>query len=120
MRCGNYYVPVGYAKLFYPDFTVDINNTDVEKMMQIFDEDIINSEKGNPALTFNDDGTVGLDFWIKYNGNVTTWGNQISEENYNIYLDSYEEVKTRTLDNILSYSFFWIRVIFIERISLTK
>lgn len=105
LRCENFCVPVGYAKLFYPDFTVDINNTDVEKMLRIFDEDIIYSEKGNPALTFNDDGTVGLDFWIKYNGNVTTWGNQISEENYNIYLDSYDEVKTRTLDNILSYSF---------------
>lgn len=105
LRCKNFCVPVGYAKLFYPDFTVDIANTDVEKMMKIFDEDIIDSEKGNPALTFNDDGTVGLDFWIKYNGNVTTWGNQISEENYNIYLDSYDEVKTRTLDNILSYSF---------------
>lgn len=104
LRCENFCVPVGYAKLFYPDFTVDINNTDVEKMLRIFDEDIIYSEKGNPALTFNDDGTVGLDFWIKYNGNVTTWGNQISEENYNIYLDSYDEVKTRTLDNILSYS----------------
>lgn len=105
LRCDNYYVPVGYAKLFYPDFTADINNADVKRMVQIFDADIINSEKGNPALTFNSDGTVGLDFWIKYNGNVTTWGNQISEDNYNIYLDSYEEVKARTLDNILSYSF---------------
>lgn len=105
LRYENFCVPVGYAKLFYPDFTVDINNTDVGKMLKIFDEDIINSEKGNPALTFNNDGTVGLDFWIKYNGNVTTWGNQISEENYNIYLDSYDKVKTKTLDNILSYSF---------------
>lgn len=101
----HYAVPVGYAKLFYPDFVVDINNSDVECLSKIFDDDIINSEHGNPAVTFNSDGTVGLDFWIKYNGNVTTWGNQLSERNYNIYLDSYEKVKMGTLDNILSYSF---------------
>ena len=105
LKCCNYNIPVGYAKLFYPDFIVNINNTNIEKMIEIFDEDITYSEKGNPSLTFNDDGAVGLDFWIKYNGNVTTWGNQLSEENYNIYLDSFKKIVRRTFDNILSYSF---------------
>lgn len=104
LKSDRYRVQVGYAKLFYPDFLVDIDNSDIESLSKIFDEDIIISEHGNPAITFNSDGTVGLDFWIKYNGNVTTWGNQLSEENYNIYLDTYDKIKIRTLDNILSFS----------------
>lgn len=105
LRSGDYCVSVGYAKLFYPNFKANINEIDKGKLFEIFDDDIIKSENGNPALTFNNDGTIGLDFWIKYNGNVTTWGNQICNDYYSIYVNSYKEIKEKTIGNILSYSF---------------
>lgn len=104
---GKYQIKIGYAKLFYPNFKPNLNSSNpiIEQAIEVFDEDMRVSEFGNPAIVPNYDGTFGLDFWIEYNGNVTTWGNQDNNTLYNIYTDDYNDVIKGTFENIISYSF---------------
>ena len=100
----NYSIDVSAAKLFYPtvkpDLTQDIN----EKALEVFDEDIKVSESYNPSRVTNINGEDGLDFWVNYNGNITTWQNEQKNSIYNLYVDDYKKIEDASYDNILSYS----------------
>ena len=100
----NYSIDVSAAKLFYPtvkpDLTKDIN----QKALEVFDEDIMVSESYNPARVTNINGEDGLDFWVNYNGNITTWQNEQKNKTYNLYVDDYNTIAEGSYDNILSYS----------------
>lgn len=102
-----YNILVGRSKLFLSNLKLDINKMDdnIQKSLDVFEEDMSMSEYGNPSILTNCDGSLGLDFWIDYNGNVTTWGNQQWDNLYNVYTDSYSDVIRGTFDNIISYSF---------------
>lgn len=102
-----YEILVGRSKLFLSNLKLDINKLDegIQKALDIFEEDMSISEYGNPSILTNCDGSLGLDFWIDYNGNVTTWGNQQWDSLYNVYTDTYADVVKGTFDNIISYSF---------------
>jgi hypothetical protein len=63
------------------------------------------SEYGNPSIITNTTGPLGLDFWMDYNGNVTTWGNQQWDQLYNVYVDDYGDLVEGTFNNVVSYSF---------------
>ena len=102
-----YKIFVGCSKLFFSNLKIDINNLsdDIQKAIDVFEKDMSMSEYGNPSIVTNCDGSLGLDFWIDYNGNVTTWGNQQWDSLYNIYTDNYDDVIKGTFNNIISYSF---------------
>ena len=99
-----YFIDVSGAKLFYPtvkpDLTKDIN----DKALDVFDEDIMVSESYNPARVTNINGKDGLDFWVNYNGNITTWQNEQKNKLYNLYVDDYKTIEDGSYNNILSYS----------------
>ncbi|MDO4283656.1 MAG: hypothetical protein Q4D02_08490 [Clostridia bacterium] len=103
----SYEINIGLSKLFFSNLKVDINQytDDIQKALDVFEEDMSASEYGNPSILTNCDGSLGLDFWIDYNGNVTTWGNQQWDSLYNVYVDSYKDLITGTFNNIISYSF---------------
>ncbi len=107
LKIDEYEIEIGYAKLFYPTLKPDLTtfNENTQKALNVFDEDMSVSEFGNPSIVQNTNGSYGLDFWIEYNGNVTTWGNQLNDSLYNIYTDSYKDVYNGTFENIISYSF---------------
>ena len=102
-----YEIKVGIAKLFFSNLKVDLNvfNEDIQKAIDVFEKDMSESEYNNPSLVTNCDGSLGLDFWIDYNGNVTTWGNQQADNLFNVYVDSYQDFVKGTFNNIISYSF---------------
>lgn len=104
---SGYSILVGKAKMFYASLRADLTkyNSNIEKAIDVFEEDMKDSEYGNPAVVTNYDGTYGLDFWIDYNGNTTTWGNQQLDDLYNIYTDSFYEIYNGITKNIISYSF---------------
>ena len=85
-----YEIKVGLSKLFFSNLKIDLNSLteDIQKSLDVFEEDMSASEYGNPSILTNCDGSLGLDFWIDYNGNVTTWGNQQWDSLYNVYVDS--------------------------------
>lgn len=102
---NKYKIEVGVAKLFYPNVTPNLNNIINDKAIKVFDTDISDSETCNPSTVNNINGKKGLDFWINYNGNVTTWQNEQFDNIMNIYNDSYEDVIRKTFKNLLSFSF---------------
>lgn len=102
-----YEVHVGIAKLFFSDLRMDLNSMtpEIQDALEVFEQDMTESEYGNPSTITNTMGPLGLDFWMDYNGNVTTWGNQQLDQLYNIYCDDFKDIAQSTFDNVLSYSF---------------
>lgn len=99
-------IAVGIARLFYPDLFADLEDDTgrLDKALDVFDIDMMKSELDNPSVVKNQDGTYGLDFWIDYNGNVTTWGNQLADNLMNLYVDPCEKILNKTQENIYSYN----------------
>ena len=100
----NYTIVVSGAKLFYPTVKPDLTKEINEKAIDVFDEDIRVSESYNPSRVTNINGKDGLDFWVNYNGNVTTWQNEQKNVLYNLYVDDYKTIEDGSYNNILSYS----------------
>lgn len=100
----NYFIDISAAKLFYPTVTPNLTEEINKKALRVFDEDIKISESYNPSRVTNINGDDGLDFWINYNGNITTWQNEQKNAVYNLYVDDYEKIENESYNNILSYS----------------
>lgn len=101
-----YVIYVGIAKTFYSTLRPNLNNEkNLQKAIEIFDYDMENSAFDNPSVILNKNGTLGLNFWVNYNGNVALWGNQQLMDLQNIYCDSYEDIINANFNNIISYSF---------------
>jgi len=94
---------IGYAKIFYSNVKVDLTKPGIiERNLSVFMRDLNESEQNNPSKVVNTDGTDGLDFWVNYNGNVTTWGNQSPDNLFNLYEDSYQDVVNGTFGDPIS------------------
>jgi 2-hydroxy-3-keto-5-methylthiopentenyl-1-phosphate phosphatase len=110
-------IPVGYAKLFYPNLLVNLNRPEeVQRAMKPFYDDVNINQKGNYSVIYNDDGTKGLDYLINFNGNITTWGNYQLETISNIYIDSYQDILDNLYNDIISYSMIDKRLDFRENL----
>ena len=97
---------IGFANKFYPDGKIDMGNIDiVNRNLEVFDRDLRNSQNYNSSVALNNDGSKGLDFWINYNGNICTWGNQVPDNIQNIYFDSYEEIIHRNFSDPIMASY---------------
>lgn len=103
-----YSINIGISKLFYSDLMLNLKNEEselVKEAIKVITDDIENSEQDNPSYIQNALGKKGLDFWIDYNGNVTTWFNQDWNSLYNLYTNSYNEIVRRTLENPVTARF---------------
>lgn len=105
---GGYNIPIGISKLFLSDLMIDLtppySNTVIEAV-QVMNDDMENSEQDNPSYIQNALGPKGLDFWVDYNGNVTTWFNQDWNHLFNLYTDNYETVVHDTFSNPMTALF---------------
>lgn len=103
----NQRINVGYAKLFYPNLKINLNQPKekTEKVLKPFYEDVINSQDGNFSTVQNNDGTFGLDYLINFNGNVSTWGNYQLKNIPNLYSNSNEEINNLLYNDLISYSY---------------
>lgn len=99
-------IKVGYAKAFYSNLRVNVSEREnIQKNIDVYQKDLFESEDGNSAIVTNKLGNPGLDFWVNYNGNVTTWGNQYLDNLFNIYVDSPQDVIQKTLQDPAALSF---------------
>lgn len=99
-------IKVGYAKAFYSDLKVNLKSREViQKNIDVFQKDLFESEDGNSSVVTNKSGNPGLDFWVNYNGNVTTWGNKYLDNLFNLYIDSSSDVVMKTLGDPAALSF---------------
>ena len=89
-----YQVQIGLARLFYSTMRPDLRDPDaphIQKAIEVFRDDMVNSTLDNPSIIGNKDGSFGLNWWFNFNGNVCLWGNQQLTDLYNIYTDTYPE-----------------------------
>lgn len=102
-----YVIYVGIAKTFYSTLKPNLMKEEkvLKEAIQIFDDDMEFSAFDNPSVIRNKNGTLGLNFWVNYNGNVALWGNQQLTDLKNLYCDSYEDIINANFSNIISYSF---------------
>lgn len=104
---NGYVLYVGIAKLFYSTLKPNLmeNNEHIQEAIKVFDNDMESSAFDNPSVILNKNGTLGLNFWVNYNGNVSLWGNQQLTDLQNIYCDNYEDIIEAYFNNIITYSF---------------
>jgi hypothetical protein len=101
-----FHLSINYAKLFHSDENVDLRDRNsVERNLAIFQKDLEESENGNSSRVNNLDGSLGLDFWITYDGRVTTWGNQLPDNRFNVYHDRHRDVVRRSFNDPASLAF---------------
>lgn len=97
---------IGYAKVFYSNIKVNLNAPGIiERNLKVFQQDLNESEGNNPSILTNTNGDLGLDFWVNFNGNVTTWGNQVPDNIYNLYEDDYNTVADNTFADPISLAY---------------
>ena len=101
---NDYEIKVGYAKIFYSNLRVNLHE-DISKNIAVYQKDLYESEDGNSSIVTNTDGKTGLDFWINYNGNVTTWGNQYLDNLFNLYTDSADSIIEGSLSDPAALAF---------------
>ena len=108
LNLEQYIVPIGISKLFLSNLMVDLKppySNFVIDAIKVMTDDIENSEQGNPAYIQNSLGPKGLDFWVDYNGNVTTWFNQDWYQLFNLYIDDYDYLVKKTFENPMTAFF---------------
>ncbi len=95
---------VKYAKVFYSDRSVDLNDTPVvERNVGIFDHDVQNEQHlGNFAVVPGKDGQRGLNFSLHYNGALFGYGASSPDNEASLYEDTYEEVLDKLFGDVLS------------------
>lgn len=99
-------IKVGYAKCFYSNIKVNLKDPEVlARNLSVFSWDMSESEENNPSIVTNLDGKKGLDFWVNFNGNVTTWGNQVPDNIYNLYEDDYPTIVENTFSDPISLAY---------------
>lgn len=96
----DFMIKVGYAKIFYSDLKIDLLHPEKKLInIDVYQKDLFESEDGNSATVTNKLGEPGLDFWVNFNGNVTTWGNQFLDNLLNLYVDTPEKVIKTSLQD---------------------
>lgn len=101
-----YQIKVGIAKVFHANLKKDLRNyksSDIQRSIDIFEEDLYSSEYGNPSIVANGDGSIGFDIFINYNGNAMPWQGQILESISNIYRDNFSSYLYNVLSNPLTF-----------------
>ena len=117
LTVDNLKIPIGYAKIFFSDLRINLNDQSVvHRNTEVYQKDLIESEDGNSSIVINKIGQPGLDFWVNYNGNVTTWGNQYLDNLFNIYTDSTEDIIQNTLRDPAALSFIEKGAVYRDRV----
>ncbi|MBQ7467037.1 MAG: hypothetical protein IJS74_03070, partial [Clostridia bacterium] len=102
----NLNIQVESAKLFNSDLKVDVHDSVKNNMAKnVFLKDLIESQDGSFSLYKDQSGELGLDYYINYNGNVSTWGNYQRFNVPNLYIHSPNEIKQSLYSDPVSYSF---------------
>lgn len=97
---------VGISKIFGSDLRPNLHKIEyLYNTIKIFERDLEESEDNNSAVLFNTNGAKGLDWSLNYNGNICLWQNQVNDNQWNIYEDSFPTVLNETFRDPLTLSY---------------
>lgn len=98
---SNYFFDVTFAKELYSNLAVDLRNTeDVDKKIRIWEKDCFINENGYPAYHLNEDGTIGHDMLVIYDGCVAGgWQSEMPDVNINIDEDDFSQIYKKTMSD---------------------
>lgn len=103
---SGYSIILGVSRVFDPGLRPDLNNQrSIDNTINVYNQDLDQSEDDFPALVFNPDGSQGLDWLVEYNGNVCTWQNRVQDNLLNIYEDDFNTVVHKTFNDPLTLSY---------------
>ncbi|MEL7666504.1 MAG: histidine phosphatase family protein [Candidatus Shapirobacteria bacterium] len=103
---SGYEVIIGKTRVFEPSLKPNLNDgQSIENTIEVFDEDLEQSQSNYPSTVFNRDGTHGIDWIVEYNGNVCTWQNRVQDNLLNVSEDGYDKVLRTTMQDPLTLSF---------------
>ncbi len=96
----------GISKIFGSDLRPNLHKIEsLYNTIKIFERDLEESEDNNSAVLFNTDGNKGLDWSLNYNGNICLWQNQVNDNQWNIYEDSFSTVLHETFRDPITLSY---------------
>jgi len=103
---SGYKIVVGKTRIFEPSLKPNLNDEEsIRNTIEVFDEDLEQSQSNFPSTVFNANGTRGLDWIVEYNGNVCTWQNRVQDNLLNIHEDNYDKILNTTMKDPLTLSF---------------
>lgn len=103
---SGYSLVVGQSRVFEPSLRPNLYDWDtIRNTINVFEEDLCQSQQNYPSVVYNADGRKGLDWIVEYNGNVCTWQNRVQDRLLNLYEDSYAQVLHTTMQDPLTRSF---------------
>jgi broad specificity phosphatase PhoE len=103
---SGYEVIVGKTRVFEPSLKPNLNDEQsIESTIEVFDDDLEQSQSDYPSIVFNRNGTKGIDWIVEYNGNVCTWQNRVQDNLQNVSEDGYNKVLNATMQDPLTLSF---------------
>ncbi len=103
---SNYSFIAGISKVFGSNLRPNLH--EVERLrgtIKIFERDLEESEDNNSAVLFNTNGDKGLDWSLNYNGNICLWQNQVNDNQWNIYEDSFSIILNETFRDPITLSY---------------
>ncbi|MBP6951584.1 MAG: hypothetical protein KBD36_02755 [Alphaproteobacteria bacterium] len=103
---SGYSVILGISRVFNPGLRPNLNSPhSIEDTINVYDQDLEQSEDDFPAVIFNSDGSRGLDWLVEYNGNVCTWQNRVQDNPLNVYEDDFKTTAHQTFHDPLTLSY---------------
>jgi hypothetical protein len=103
---SGYSLILGVSRVFDPGLRPNLNDPQsIQNTINVYDQDLDQSENDFPSVVFNSDGSRGLDWLVEYNGNVCTWQNRVQDNLLNLYEDNFSKVLQSTFCDPLTLSY---------------
>ncbi|MEE9130367.1 MAG: hypothetical protein V3T84_10130 [Phycisphaerales bacterium] len=96
---SGYLMEVTFAKLLLSDLSADLTDAEaLRKRIAVFDRDAFVNAKGNPALMFNPDGTVGPNILVSFDGSIAAgWQSEMPDASLNLDVHSFQDAMQASL-----------------------
>ena len=98
---SGYAFEVTSAKLLLSDLAPDLRNkAELKRKITIWEQDAFCNERGNPAVNYNPDGTIGTDMLVAYDGRIAGgWQSEMPDVPINVDLDDFTSIMKKTLSD---------------------
>lgn len=97
---------VGFTKVINANASVNFHDIHSWSLScaDVYDFDLKVSEDDNPTNVVNFNRTTGINWEASYNGNITTWQNQVPDHMHNLYQDDSSSILDKIMNDPIMLS----------------